>query len=60
MKLDKLIIGMLAAAMSFQALSWGKTGHRVTGAIAQQYLTPQAQRAVSQLLVNESLPEAST
>jgi hypothetical protein len=46
--------------MSFQALSWGQVGHRVTGAIAQQYLTPEAQHAISQLLINEDLAEAST
>lgn len=60
MKLKKLVIGIAATAMSFQALSWGQTGHRVTGAIAEQYLTPQAQHAISQLLVNEDLAEAST
>ena len=51
---------MVAAAMSFQALSWGQTGHRVTGAIAEKYLSPEAQHAVSQLLINEDLAEAST
>jgi hypothetical protein len=60
MKLNKLIIGVVAATMSFQALSWGQVGHRVTGAIAQQHLTPQAQLAISQLLINEDLAEAST
>jgi len=60
MKLNKLIIGVIAASMSFQALSWGQTGHRVTGAIAEQYLTPEAQLAISQLLINEGLAEAST
>ena len=60
MKLNKLIIGAVVAAMSFQVLSWGQTGHRVTGAIAQQYLTPETQGAISQLLVNEDLAEAST
>ncbi|MEP1448691.1 MAG: S1/P1 nuclease [Paraglaciecola sp.] len=60
MKLKKLVIGTIAAAMSFQALSWGQIGHRVTGAIAEQYLTPQAQLAIEQLLVNEDLAEAST
>jgi len=53
-------MGVVAAAMSFQALSWGQTGHRVTGAIAEQYLTPEAQRAIDQLLFNEDLAEAST
>jgi hypothetical protein len=60
MKLNKLIIGVVAAAMSFQALSWGQIGHRVTGAIAEQYLTLEAQRAINQLLINEDLAEAST
>jgi hypothetical protein len=60
MKLNKLIIGIAAAAMSFQALSWGQTGHRVTGAIAEQYLSLEAQQAISQLLSNEDLAEAST
>ena len=60
MILNRLIIGVVATAMSFQALSWGQTGHRVTGAIAEQYLTPETQRAISQLLTNEGLAEAST
>jgi len=60
MKLNKLIIGVVVAAMSFQALSWGQIGHRVTGAIAEQYLTPEAQHAIRQLLINEDLAEAST
>jgi hypothetical protein len=60
MKFSKLIIGVVATAMSFQALSWGQTGHRVTGAIAEQYLTPEAQLAIGQLLSNEGLAEAST
>jgi hypothetical protein len=60
MKLNKLIIGIAAAAMSFQALSWAQTGHRVTGAIAEHYLSTEAQHAISQLLINENLAEAST
>jgi hypothetical protein len=60
MKLNKLIIGVVTAAISFQVLSWGQTGHRVTGAIAEKYLTPKAQLAISQLLINEDLAEAST
>ena len=60
MKFSKLIIGVVATAMSFQVLSWGQTGHRVTGAIAERYLTPEAQLAIGQLLSNEGLAEAST
>jgi hypothetical protein len=60
MKINKLLVGITTTLMSFQALSWGQTGHRVTGAIAEQYLTPKAQMAISKLLPNEDLAEAST
>jgi hypothetical protein len=60
MKFKKLIIGAIAASLSFQASSWGQTGHRVTGAIAQYYLSPKAQQAITQLLGNQDLAEIST
>ena len=60
MKLSKLIIAAVTAAVSFQAFSWGQTGHRVTGAISEQYLSPAAQQSIAALLKNESLAEAST
>jgi hypothetical protein len=43
-----------------QALAWGQTGHRITGAIAEQYLSAEAREAVEALLPNETLAEAST
>lgn len=60
MKIKTVIFAFLATIISFQALSWGKTGHRVTGAIAQWYLTPKAQAAINDILINEDLAEAST
>jgi hypothetical protein len=42
------------------AIAWGKTGHRVIGAIAQSYLTPQATAGVERILGNETLAEASS
>ena len=42
------------------AMGWGKTGHRVTGAIADLYLTDEARTAVQDILGVESLAEAST
>ena len=39
---------------------WGQTGHRVTGWIAQDLLSPQAQRAVERILEGNSLAEVST
>ncbi|AXR08145.1 S1/P1 Nuclease [Salinimonas sediminis] len=52
-----LLTGMLT---SLPALGWGQTGHRVTGAIAQRYLSPNAASAIAELLPNETLAEAST
>lgn len=42
------------------ALAWGQTGHRVTGAIADQYLSGVARANVRLLLGSESLAEAAT
>ncbi|MEI8649860.1 S1/P1 nuclease [Paraglaciecola sp. Hal342] len=56
----KFMIGVLALLFSVNVLAWGQIGHRVTGAIAQQHLTAQAQAAISALLPNEDLAEAST
>jgi len=42
------------------ALAWGKTGHRVTGAIAERFLSPEAQAGVASILGTETLAEAST
>ncbi|AEE21125.1 MAG: S1/P1 nuclease [Paraglaciecola chathamensis] len=56
----KFMIGVLALSFSVNVLAWGQIGHRVTGAIAQQHLTAQAQAAISALLPNEDLAEAST
>ena len=60
MKTEKILFLLLSMTLSFQVLSWGQTGHRITGAIAEHYLTPQAQKAVNDLLVNEDMAEAST
>jgi len=39
---------------------WGKTGHRVIGQIAQDNLTPKAQKEISDLLYGETLATVST
>jgi hypothetical protein len=50
----------LALALSpAPALAWGKTGHRVIGAIAQRHLGPQAAAGVKRILGAETLAEAS-
>lgn len=39
---------------------WGKTGHRVVGAIAENYLTAKTKRKLAKLLDNRSLAFSST
>ncbi|MDX1637141.1 MAG: S1/P1 nuclease [Balneolaceae bacterium] len=39
---------------------WGKTGHRVVGQVAEQYLTPLAKKEIDEILGDESLAMAST
>jgi hypothetical protein len=60
MKLQKYLLGLSLLCISVQVLGWGQTGHRVTGAIAEQYLTPEAKIAIEGILLNEDLAEAST
>ncbi len=60
MKTEKIFFLILSIILSFQARSWGQTGHRVTAAIAEHYLSPLAQKAVNELLLNEDMAEAST
>ncbi|MFT2092295.1 S1/P1 nuclease [Paraglaciecola sp. 2405UD69-4] len=60
MKFRVLILGVFVTSMSFQAWSWGQIGHRVTGAIAEHYLTDEAQLAIAKILPHETLAEAST
>jgi hypothetical protein len=58
----KYIICILLFSMSFNSYAddWGKTGHRVTGAIADQYLSKKAKRNIAKLLGHESLAVVST
>ncbi|WP_232280445.1 S1/P1 nuclease [Sphingomonas sp. PAMC 26605] len=51
---------LAAAAVPSAVFAWGKTGHRIVGAIAETYLTPQAKVGVAHILGPESMAEAST
>ncbi len=46
--------------LSSPSQAWGPTGHRIVSSIAEPYLSADARSAISQLLPNESLAEAST
>ncbi|TDW96309.1 S1/P1 nuclease [Dinghuibacter silviterrae] len=47
-------------ALSCALLSWGVTGHRTCGRIAENHLTPAARAAIHDILGDESIADAST
>jgi len=62
--LTKLILsGMLACAAaglgSAPAFAWGKTGHRISGAIAERHLSGEARARIALLLGRENLADGS-
>jgi hypothetical protein len=57
--LRSIIAAALAITLVLPAAAWGKTGHRVTGKIAEAYLTPEALAAITDILGSENLAEAS-
>jgi hypothetical protein len=60
MKIKIIVLAVTSIVLSGQVLAWGQNGHRVTGAIAERYLSSKAQKAISKLLPGEDLAEAST
>jgi hypothetical protein len=51
--------GFLVVTLSFFLISWGSTGHRTVGQIAENHLTPQAKEAIKNLIGKESLADIS-
>lgn len=51
---------ILAVALAPGAGAWGPVGHRAVGRIAEHHLTPQAARAVADLLAPEQLAYVTT
>ena len=49
----------LAALAASPAHAWGKTGHRVVAAVADEYLSDEAAAAVEEILGPESMAEAA-
>jgi hypothetical protein len=60
MKESSYLTFLILLFVSHSACGWGQTAHRVTGAIAEQYLTDEARIAIQKILPDESLAEAST
>ena len=49
----QLLLLLIALIGATRVLAWGPQGHRTTGAIADQLLTPQAHAVVTQLLAGD-------
>lgn len=59
--LKRLLPAIVALLMiPAPAHAWGKTGHRITAAIAERFLDPRTRQGVRAILGVETLAEAST
>jgi hypothetical protein len=60
MKFLRFTLVLAFFATSFNAFSWGATGHRAMGLVAERYLTPAVKKKLQKILKGESLAMAST
>ena len=59
-KLSAIIITLtIALYLPVQTQAWGMTGHRITGQIADSYLSGKARKAIKAILGDESIAMAS-
>lgn len=55
-----LLLAAVLISFSFSSMAWwGPTGHRVTGEIAQSYLSAKAKKAIREILGDETLAMTS-
>lgn len=57
--MKRFTLTLLGLLFLFQAMPWGKTGHRVVGLIAERHLSKKAKKNIDKVLRNESLAEVS-
>lgn len=55
----RLLLAALALCAAQPAFAWGQTGHRITGAVADNYLSPRARAAVKDVLGSQTLAEVA-
>lgn len=56
-----LLVAVLISSISFASEEdWGRTGHRATGEIAEQYLSKKAKKKIDEILGGQSLALVST
>ncbi|WP_134087743.1 S1/P1 nuclease [Olivibacter sp. XZL3] len=60
MRYRKPLLSLVLVALVALLSSWGVTGHRTIGLLAERHLTPQAKAAVKELLADETLAQVST
>lgn len=58
--MKKTLLFLSIILFSVSAYSWGPTGHRVVGLIAERHLSKKAKKAIDRLLKKETLAEVST
>lgn len=58
--MKKLILISISVCISFAALAWGQTGHRVVAKVAENHLSKKTKKALHEIMGHESLVEAST
>src|ERR1700743_3316811 len=60
MKTKKSLLAISFLSISILLVSWGVTGHRTVGKIAENHLTANAKKAIHELLGTETLADVST
>ncbi len=58
--MKKLLCSTVLFLLFFNAFAWGPTGHRVTGWIAEKYLSKKAKKQIERVLKGHSLAMVST
>lgn len=58
--MTKVIVFFILVFFAVDGYSWGPTGHRATGLVAEKYLTKKARKALQRILQGQSLAIAST
>lgn len=53
-------MALVTMTLSSQAWAWGQQGHRVTGQIAENYLTEQSKQQLTKIMGAETLAESAT
>ncbi|MFM7851228.1 MAG: S1/P1 nuclease, partial [Flammeovirgaceae bacterium] len=58
--MKRIILVIFSLIFSLDGYSWGVTGHRATGLIAERYLNAKAKKKIKKLLGGQSLAKIST